>query len=103
MDAIESRMFFLKDNGFEKAYQWNVNTLVMFYYGNYIKILNNNEIPNKKRYLNNIKKRFYKLFYKYENESFIDKDKLEFVLNTFSPLRCKIYVYKKKLLKKQLK
>lgn len=48
LDAIESRMLFFKDNGFEKAYQWNVNTLVMFYYGNYIKILNNNEIPNKK-------------------------------------------------------
>lgn len=103
LDAFESRISFFKDNGFEKVYQWNINTLVMLYYGNYIKILNNNEIPNKKKYLNNIKKRFYKLFYKYENESFIDKDKLEFVLNTFSPFRCKIYVYKKKLLKKQLK
>ena len=103
LDAIESRMLFFKDNGFEKAYQWNVNTLVMFYYGNYIKILNNNEIPNKKKYLNNIKKRFIKIFYQYKNESFIDQDKLEFVLNTFSPFRCKIYVYKKKLLKKQLK
>ena len=25
LDAIESRMLFFKDNGFEKAYQWNVN------------------------------------------------------------------------------
>lgn len=99
LDAFESRISFFKDNGFEKVYQWNINTLVMLYYGNYIKILNNKDIQNKKKYLNNIKKRFLKIFYQYKNESFIDQDKLEFVLNAFYPLRCKIYVYKKKLFK----
>ena len=67
-------------------------------YSPYMAVVRANE-----KYLNNIKKRFLKIFYQYKNESFIDQDKLEFVLNTFSPFRCKIYVYKKKLLKKQLK
>lgn len=99
LQAFEERVKFFENNGYFKLCQWEANRLLTFYYEYYIKILNGKENLKKKKLIRNIKKRFYKFSHKYNNKYFINQDKFESILNTFSPIRCKIYAYKKAFLR----
>lgn len=100
IDAFESRIDFFKDNNYKKAYELNINMLIMFYYGAFTRLSESDDIEYKSKYIKMIRKRFNKQYKMFKNDTLVNKDQLEFVYATISPVRCYIYTHIKALIRK---
>ena len=100
IDAFESRIDYFKDNNYKKAYELNINMLIMFYYGAFTRLSESDDIENKRKYIKTIRKRFNKQYKMFKNDTFVNKDQLEFVYATISPVRCYINTHIKALIRK---
>ncbi|MGN0500557.1 MAG: glycosyltransferase family 2 protein [Ruminococcus sp.] len=100
IDAFESRSTFFKENGYNKAYEVNINILTMLYHGAFTRLSQSDDIENKNKYIKIIRKRFNKQYKMFKKDTLVNKDQLEFVYATISPVRCYIYTHIKALIRK---
>ena len=91
IEAVKEREIFFKQKKKQKCYEKNINIMLRCYFGNYVQLLKENDLKDKKMYLHKIKTEYRKFLFKNRKCTFLDKDVIGYEYNIMFPIRSYIY------------